>query len=128
MIKTSSQIQVINVGNTNFPSSLVVRPPKNLKVFRCTIQFIDADFSGDVGAGYLSNTSDQNIFNTTIFSNGAFGKVVAVGSNQGYAMAPNSLTLDRRGIGYMNDEFHVSSNGTLTNATFVFVWEGETQE
>jgi hypothetical protein len=126
MNKTSSQIQIVDVTNTQYSvNSIVVRPPAFLKVFRCTIYFQVT--TEEIGFGYLSAQPNGNNLNSLIFSN---FKKIETNNRPGtdfLSGAIDQLILDRRGVGYMQDNFYVSSS-TAVGSQFVFIWEGETAE
>lgn len=115
MTQTTSIIQrlVINPGYT-----VTVTPPP--KCFRCTITFVD-----DVGTGrgfISSSNSDLGWYFTSYFETDGVAPATSV--YQGMLNAP--IVMDRRGVGYMVDNFICETKGPTTNTMFfIFVWEVE---
>lgn len=122
--QTTSSIQTFDLTNSDIQSQIVVRPPLFMKVFRCTVyvweptaQACDMYISTVRAASELDYIALANYINTTT--------VVAPGVDVSIII-PNKIVFDRRGVGYMNDEFHIFSKGANTFCTFV--WEGEKSE
>lgn len=126
MNKTSTHIQVVDVTSATLGTTpILVRPPLTMKVFRCTIYFQNIA-SGKATRGYLTTEPDQNQYNIVVFASGVEIKtVVAPGTDTTQAFL-QQLVLDRRGVGYMTENFYVTSNG-LDDCNFVFIFEGITQ-
>jgi hypothetical protein len=128
MLKTTSIYNYYSLTFTNIATPLTIRVPKNLKVFRAhfmcdnredttmgTSAYISTDFPG-VETGSASLTG---IFLTsTVYTEMTVPVApdIATGNNQ---ININSVILDRRGIGYMTDEFYVFGKGGIS-----VIWEG----
>jgi hypothetical protein len=125
MVKTKSHIQVVELSAFDRTAQLVIRPPKFLNVFRCTIYFT----SPVVGSiGYLSTQNSSSDLDAIQFSSVDIGNISTTAIPSKWPtdtqIGIKQLVLDRRGVGYFADEFHVY--GTLDSpAYFYFVWEGE---
>jgi len=125
MNKTSTQIQVVDVSNILYSTTpLLVRPPLTMKVFRCTIYF--QTIGNKVCRGYLTSVPDQNQFNTFVFASGYVSTNQVIPTPNESQTFTQQLVLDRRGVGYMTEDFYVSSN-IVDQCNFVFVFEGITQ-
>lgn len=123
MDKTSSHIEVVSLASTIIPDPTIVRPPAYLKVVRCTVIF--QCNTEQIGGGYLSTVSDQNIYNTIFFSNGNFVNAgVPPSTDTGGNRGITSFVFDRLGVGYMQDQFYVSGEGSAADERFIFIWEG----
>jgi hypothetical protein len=123
MQKTSSHIEVVDVSNVVYPQPTIVRPPANLKVVRCTVIFQST--RGQTGYGYLSTVSDQNELNCLIFQNQIRTATAVPPAVDLSETSINTFVFDRLGVGYMTDNFYVSSDGN--NTQFIFIWEGINQ-
>lgn len=128
MRKTKSHIQVVDVSNSTIASQLVIRPPKFMQVFRCSIYYTSS-FEGNLG--YLATQQMSSDLDGMQFTNVDSGNIAASILPSKWptnnAVGIKQLILDRRGIGYFCDEFHVfSSSGDL--AYFYFVWEGQMED
>jgi hypothetical protein len=127
MIKTKSHFQSFIVNgdrpkNNGLP--IVVRAPQHLRCFRATI--IISNF------GSSANGLDQGLFISTFPTNEETQCVylstvnqtdvdVVVGPITQYGNSSlKQLVLDRRGVGYMDDEFYLYS----LEAYVTIVWEG----
>jgi len=113
MQATTSIIQNLVVSNG---VQTTVTPPPNC--FRCTISFIDD--SGGMGKGFVS-TSDSELgysFANFYESNNGSPNVTTNTGN-----VNTSIVLDRRGIGYMIDNFICQIKSTVGPCTFTFIWE-----
>ena len=125
MNKTSTQIQVVDVTTILYSKTpLLVRPPLTMKVFRCTIYF--QTIGNKVCRGYLTSVPDQNEFNAFVFASGYSTENQLSPTANTTQTFTQQLVLDRRGVGYMTEDFYVSSN-TIDTCNFVFVFEGITQ-
>lgn len=126
MQATTSIHNYYDLTGTGFGQNLVVRPPQHLKVFRATIyadsrsdtsvpselQISNAEINNSLEGSFLSN------FNFTQSSvplppDTSFGNIVT---------EKNTLVLDRRGVGYMVDDLHITGKGGVS-----IVWEGIVQ-
>lgn len=127
MIKTKSHIEgfVVNGGQpknaTSFP--IVVRAPKHLRCFRATITV--QTFNSNVDSALWISTAPCNSEELMLF--------IASNTNTNTAIAPatdityqnlQSIVLDRRGVGYMEDEFYFYAD----EAYCTIIWEGEVYE
>ena len=125
MQKTSSHIEIVPLRGTVTPDTTIVRPPMYLKVVRCTVIFQSAPGTGD--RGLLSTVPEQNDFNSIQFAN-SYDTTTLVPPAVDSTIIPGIQTFvfDRLGVGYMTDEFYVSSSGS-GSGNFVFIWEGINQ-
>jgi hypothetical protein len=126
MNKTSTHIQVVDVTSILYGTEpIVVRPPLTMKVFRCTIYFQNIG-AGKASRGFLTTVSDQNQFNTVVFASGTEINTLVPPDTDNTQAFLQQLILDRRGVGYMTEDFYVSSN-SVDQCNFVFIFEGITQ-
>ena len=118
MKQTTSIIQYVEVRSGVFTT--VTPPPK---CFRCTISFFDEAATGSA-RGFISTSDTLQGYTFTTFFETDNAVVPAITTYQGILNIP--LVLDRRGVGYMIDNFICSSkSNSLTGCIFVFVWEIE---
>jgi hypothetical protein len=104
MQATKSIISVYNApGTTGAGEQTVVRPPSTLLCVRAT--FI---------AWAHANTAAALHISTAV--------VLPPGTDVNYKTV-NQFVLDRRGVGYMQDEFYLEGKGRL-----VVIWEGIIQQ
>jgi len=125
MVKTKSHIQVVEMSAYTISQPLVIKPPQFLKVFRCTIYFSSAVIGS---IGYLATQQATSDLDAIQFSSVDIGNISTTAIPSKWPtdtqIGIKQLVLDRRGIGYFSDEFHVY--GTQDSpAYFYFVWEGE---
>lgn len=124
--KTTSIFQSFELGAAfaTINTQLIVRTPANLKVFRCTI-YVSVDAGSTSGNEvFLSN---QEMFSTydgvQLSCNTGFqvNTNIPPATDAGtQTLVKNQLILDRRGVGYMQDNFYCFGKGFIN-----FVWEGE---
>lgn len=124
--KTTTIFQSFDLGAAfgGFDNQLIVRPPANLKVFRCTI-YVSVDDGSTAGSVvFLSNQQMFSLLDGVQLSCNAgtvVSTVIVPGVNTGTSViVKNELILDRRGVGYMQDNFYCFGKGFIN-----FVWEGE---
>lgn len=129
MLKTTSINNYYSLTGTGIAAPLTIRVPKNLKVFRAhfmcdnredsasgTAAYISTDFPGAENGSGISLTG---IFLTSYVYNEMAVPVApdtALGRNE---ININFVILDRRGIGYMTDDFYVFGKGGIS-----VIWEG----
>ena len=121
MIKTKSFIQAFSINSgtpkgNGFP--VVVRAPKTMKCFRAT--FVVNNYGNDATPTDLFISSEPTNQETQcLFLNGTY--TISAGVTP---MAPNIFVFDRRGVGYMEDEFYLYSN----RCDVTIVWEGISEQ
>jgi hypothetical protein len=120
--KTSAYIETVDVTNVTYPNATIVRPPAYLKVVRCTVIFQQPK-ENLTSVGFLSTASNLNELNVLGFSNYSVTNT-AVPPDQDFNInrGLQQFVFDRLGVGYMVDNFFVSSDGN--GGQFVFIWEG----
>lgn len=129
MIKTKSHFESFIVNgdrpkNQGLP--IVVRAPKHLRCFRATITVNNYNATGlglDQGLFVSTFPTDQEsqcVFLTSVQTT----NVVVPPDVQYTISSPSTLVLDRRGVGYMDDEFYFYS----VECYVTIVWEGEVYE
>ncbi len=125
--KTTSVFQSFGLGAAfgNFANQLVVRPPANMKVFRCTVYVCpDQDGVTNAGIAYISNQQMTSQFDGVMLScQQVFDSTneVPTDANVGNTyLAKNYIIFDRRGVGYMQDNFYCFGKCYIN-----FIWEGE---
>lgn len=113
----------LNGTNLNYGGNLVIRPPQHLKVFRATFY---ADCRDDVTIPTTVQISNSEIVDseTGIFLFNGFRTSVNTGVppvvNDGRGVVNlYSVVFDRRGQGYMVDDFYIVGKGGLS-----VIWEG----
>ena len=113
----------LNGTQTGYGRNLVIRPPQHLKVFRATFY---ADNREDVtqatgvqisNSEILDNETGIFLFSSVYTSTSV---VVPPGTNIG-SLVVNlySVVFDRRGEGYMVDDFYLNGKGGIS-----VIWEG----
>lgn len=127
MIKTKAHFENFIVNgdrpkNQGLP--IVVRAPKHLRCFRATIIVNNYNATGLDQGLFIStiptSQEQQCVFLTTVQTTD-----VLVPPDTQYTIAsPSTLVLDRRGVGYMDDEFYFYS----VEAYVTVIWEGEVYE
>jgi hypothetical protein len=127
MIKTKSHFESFIVNgdrpkNAATARPIVVRAPKHLKCFRATIIVNNYNSTGtglDQGlfiSTYPTNEESNCVFLTTVETTD-----LQIAPAIQYAIAsPSTLILDRRGVGYMDDEFYFYS----VESYVTIIWEG----
>jgi hypothetical protein len=127
MIKTKSHFESFIVNgdrpkNAATARPIVVRAPKHLKCFRATITINNY--------GSTANGQDQGLFISTfptdqesncVYLSTVIGSDIQVAP--AYTLGNSSskqLVFDRRGVGYMDDEFYLYS----VEAYVTIIWEG----
>lgn len=113
MQATTSIIQNVSVPNN---VSTVVKPPANC--FRCTITFFDDSNSLSKGIVSSSATDVGYTFVNYFETDGA-----APTNNTFQGQLNQTIVMDRRGIGYLVDEFYCQIKSTGGPCTFTFIWE-----
>jgi len=125
--KTSTHIEIVPVDQNLFgTNSVIVRPPKYLQCFRCTVIFQCA--RSNKGNGYLSTVSEQNELNTLRFSNLTITSTnTPPSSDTSVIDGIQTFVFDRLGVGYMVENFYISSDADGAYEKFIFIWEGNIQ-
>jgi len=131
MHKTTSITNYYGLTSTSINQPLTIRVPKNLKVFRAHI-FCDNREDTILGTNCYISTDYPGPNNGGVALTGIFltstvytemtvpvAPDIASGNNQ---ININSVILDRRGIGYMTDDFYVFGKGGIS-----VIWEGITE-
>lgn len=122
MTKTISFIQAIQV-NTDRPKNqgepVLVRAPLHMKCFRAT--FVVNNYGSNLYSNLWIASAPTNQEQLCLYLSASFftDTVVAPGTDLSYT-APATFTFDRRGVGYMEDEFYLYSEG----AYITIIWEG----
>lgn len=128
MIKTKSFIQAIKVDGgrpkNGTGQAVVVRAPKTMKCFRATI--VVNNFGSDGVPTYLFISSQPtNLDEECIYLSSTYTTTTVVAPGFDITpVAPNIFIFDRRGVGYMEDEFYLQSD--LCYVTIV--WEGISEQ
>jgi hypothetical protein len=122
MIKTISHIETfqVNGGKPGVNSTpLIVRAPKFMKCFRSTIT-ARVSIGEPTGEVYIA-TAPTNLIEQCIQLTGSFltDTNLAPGTDT-TIIGINTLILDRRGVGYMEDELYFYSN----ICSVAILWEG----
>lgn len=122
MQKTKSIIAVYDApGTTGAGEQTVIRPPSTLLCVRAT--FIAWAHNATAAALHISTSPSSEIgFSLPLDANEQTAVVVAPGTDI-TKKTVNQFVLDRRGVGYMQDEFYLEGKGRL-----VVIWEGIIQE
>jgi hypothetical protein len=125
MKQTTSVLNFYSLVGTAFGygNNLVIRPPQHLKVFRATFYADNRNDTINGTAVQISNSEildqETGIFLLTTF-NTSTTVVVPPGINTGQGVVNlYSVVFDRRGEGYMVDDFFVAGKGGLS-----VIWEG----
>jgi hypothetical protein len=122
MIKTKAHIQALIVNGDrpkNFGKPVVVRAPLFMKCFRATI--IVNNYGQLVGNDLFISTSPTNLEENCLYLSGTMTTATQTPPDNDFTTsAPMQLILDRRGVGYMEDEFYLYSS----NAYVTIIWEG----
>jgi len=128
MIKTKSFIQSIYVtgGRPKDANGLyvsVVRAPKTMKCFRATI--IVNNYGGGIDASLWISSFPTALENECIYLSTNYITATQIPpNNDGTYVAPNILILDRRGVGYMEDELYLQADGCYVT----ILWEGISEQ
>lgn len=122
MQATKSIISVYNApGTTGAGQQTVVRPPSTLLCVRAT--FIAWAHANTAAALHISTSPSSEIgFSLPLDANEQTNVVLPPGTDVSYKTV-NQFVLDRRGVGYMQDEFYLEGKGRL-----VVIWEGIIQQ
>ena len=113
----------LNGTQTGYGRNLVIRPPQHLKVFRATFYADNREDQQNSTGVNISNSeildAETGIFLTTNVYN-AITTVVPPGTNTGTLVVNlYSVVFDRRGEGYMVDDFYLAGKGGVS-----VIWEG----
>lgn len=130
MLRTTSINQYYSLNGTGMGNPITVRPPKNLKVFRA--HFIcDNREDPTTSADLIICTTNPGTFGTGLegvrLSSANYAEIStnvppAVDAFNG-TLNLNYYILDRRGIGYMADDFYIYGKGGIA-----VIWEGIIEE
>lgn len=130
MLRTTSVNSYYGLTGTGMGNPIVVRPPKNLKVFRAHF-IIDNREDPTTSAEAIICTSNPGAFGTgldgvrlssNVYANITTAVPPAADVSDG-TVNLNYYTLDRRGVGYMCDDFYVYGKGGIA-----VIWEGIIEE
>jgi hypothetical protein len=133
MQRTTSITNYYALAGTNQFQPMTIRVPKHLKVFRAHI-FCDnrEDITADTSV-FISTQFPGNFNNGGVSTNGIFltsrnyteaSVPVAPDVSTGYTNSNvNSVIFDRRGVGYMCDDFYIYGKGGIS-----IIWEGIIEE
>jgi hypothetical protein len=128
MIKTKSFIQSIYVTggrpkDSNGLLATLVRAPKTMKCFRATI--IVNNYGGTIGTQLWISSFQTALENECVYLNANYTTATQIAPNNDFTYtAPNILILDRRGVGYMEDEFYLQGDEVYVT----IVWEGISEQ
>ena len=113
----------LNGTQTGYGRNLVIRPPQHLKVFRATFYADNREDTQNPTAVNISNSeildAETGIF---LFSSvhTSTSVVVPPGTNTGTLVVNlYYVVFDRRGEGYMVDDFYLTGKGGIS-----VIWEG----
>lgn len=134
MLRTTSINNYYSLNGTSIGAPLTIRVPKNLKVFRAHIfcdnredtitttteVFICTEFPGPTNNTGRSTTG---IFLTSFIYNEMSVPVAPATATGTTFINTNTVIFDRRGVGYMYDDFYVFGKGGIS-----VIWEGIIQE
>lgn len=122
MQKTKSIISVYDApGTVGAGEFTVIRPPSTLLCVRAT--FIAWTFNAVAAELHISTSPNSNVgFSLPLNANEQTATSIAPGTDI-TRKTVNQFVLDRRGVGYMQDEFYLDGKGRL-----VVIWEGIIEE
>lgn len=122
MQATKSIISVYEAPGTAMSGEqTVIRPPSTLLCVRAT--FIAWAHNNVAAALHISTSPSSDIeFSLPLDANENTNTVIAPGTDI-TKQTVNQFVLDRRGVGYMQDEFYLEGKGRL-----VVIWEGIIQQ
>jgi len=122
MQATKSIISVYDApGTTGAGEQTTIRPPSTLLCVRAT--FIAWAHNGIAAALHISTSPSNTIgFSLPLDANVQTQTAVPPATDITYQTV-NQFVLDRRGVGYMQDEFYIQGKGRL-----VVIWEGIIQQ
>lgn len=122
MQATKSIISVYDApGTTGAGEQTVIRPPSTLLCVRAT--FIAWAHNTNAASLHISTSPTNDIgFSLPLDANVSTSTAVPPGTDI-TKQTVNQFVLDRRGIGYMQDEFYLEGKGRL-----VVIWEGIIQQ
>jgi hypothetical protein len=129
-MRTTSIFQTYRLNNATKPEdALIVRPPQNLRAFRCTIAIYNNPSAAEIRIANVQNANDLSsivLSNSFRFDTNTVAPP-GIDSTVGQTYSSNSsIVLDRRGVGYMEDTFYIwDTNGN--DCIVSFIWEGEVQ-
>lgn len=134
MLRTTSINNYYSLNNTSIEVPLTIRVPKNIKVFRAHIYCDNREdlttspteaFISTQQPGPTNNAgrSLSGIFITSYIYNETSVPVAPSTSTGFTVINTNSVIFDRRGVGYMYDDFYVFGKGGIS-----VIWEGIIEE
>lgn len=125
MIRTTSILNYYSLTGTNtgYGNNLVIRPPQNLKVFRATI-YADNRETPTTGSNVIISNAEiidnlQGISLTSIYQTSSNVPIPPATSTGQVISNIHFIVLDRRGEGYMVDDFFITGKGGVS-----IIWEG----
>lgn len=122
MQATKSIISVYNApGTTGAGEQTVIRPPSTLLCVRAT--FIAWAHNTTAAALHISTSPSNSILFSLPLDANVQTQTAVPPSTDITKQTVNQFVLDRRGIGYMQDEFYLEGKGSL-----VVIWEGIIQQ
>jgi hypothetical protein len=127
MIKTKSYIEAITVNGDrpkNNGLAVVVRAPKTMKCFRAT--FVVNNYGSNLPCDLFIATSPTNQEEQCLYLSGNILTSVTgpAPTTDTTFNAPQTFVFDRRGVGYMTDEFYLYS----VDANVTIIWEGISEQ
>lgn len=133
MLRTTSINNYYSLVNTTIQAPLTIRVPKHLKVFRAHIYCDNREDTTQATEVFISTTfpgitNNANVSTEGIFltSNNYTEAFVPVAPNVSTGLTNNnvnSVIFDRRGVGFMCDDFYVFGKGGIS-----IIWEGIIEE
>lgn len=134
MHRTTSINNYYSLNGTSIGAPLTIRVPKNIKVFRAHIYCDNREdlitgtteaFISTQQPGPTNNAgrSLSGIFITSYIYNEMSVPVAPDTATGQTFINTNSVIFDRRGVGYMYDDFYVFGKGGIS-----VIWEGVTEE
>lgn len=133
MQPTTSITNYYALTGTNQFAPMTIRVPKHLKVFRAHIFCDNREDTTQDTAVFISTQYPGNYNNASVSTTGIFLSTrnyteasvpVAPDTSTGHTTSNvNSVIFDRRGVGYMCDDFYVYGEGGIS-----IIWEGIIEE
>jgi len=128
MVKTKAHFEsfIVNGGRpkSGTATPVVVRAPQHLRCFRATITINNFGSNGLDSGCFIAIIPTIEEAQCVYISNTIRTLTAVVPSTDITNNASNQIVLDRRGVGYMDDEFYLYSD----EAYITIIWEGEVYE
>jgi len=128
MVKTKAHFEsfIVTGGRPKNAAGapIVVRAPQHLRCFRATITINNYGTNGLDQGCFISTVPTNEEPQCVYISNTIQTFTAVVPATDTTNNASNQIVLDRRGVGYMDDEFYLYSD----EAYITIIWEGEVYE